>query len=186
MKARKCGQSWFKDWDRGVGGGVAKRPLLLCPGPNELPRRGSWLAEALEFRFTGVGLLYGLEFLRAQGGRLVEGQCPGADEGGVAGGCAKRRAASRPHRAPMRGRAWARTAAQKYWGVVGGVERGVGKRGCGRGLVGGQSEGGGVCAARMLRKLGTLKERSQKVARLQASLWPVLFTVVGWGACTYL
>ena len=46
---------------------------------------------------------------------------------------------------------------QKYWGVVSGVERGVGKRGCGRGLVGGQNEGGGVCAARMLRKSRTLK-----------------------------
>lgn len=31
MKGRKCGQSWFKDWDRGVGGGVAKRPLLYGP-----------------------------------------------------------------------------------------------------------------------------------------------------------
>lgn len=31
------------------------------------------MAEAAEFRFTGVGLLYGPESLRAQGGSLVEG-----------------------------------------------------------------------------------------------------------------
>ena len=83
MNARKCGQSWFKDWDRGVGGGVVKRPLLLCPGPNELPRRGSCLAEAAEFRFTGVSFLYGPESLRAQGGSFMEERCVGADEGGM-------------------------------------------------------------------------------------------------------
>ena len=81
MKGRNCGQSRFQDWDRGVGGDVAKRPLLLCPGPNELPRRGKCLAEAAEFRFTGVGLLCGPESLRAQGGSLMEGRCAGADEG---------------------------------------------------------------------------------------------------------
>ena len=104
VNARKCGQSWFKDWDRGVGGGVVKRPLLLCPGPNELPRRGSCLAEAAEFRFTGVSFLYGPESLRAQGGSVMEVRCAGADEGGYAGGSAKRRAAGRPHRAPLRER----------------------------------------------------------------------------------
>ena len=36
---------------------------------------------------------------------FVEGRCAGADEGGP-GGSAKRRAAGRPHRAPLRGRAW--------------------------------------------------------------------------------
>ena len=85
-------------------GGVVKHSLLLCPGPNELPRRGSWLAEAAEFRFIGVGFLYGPESLRAQAGSLMEGRCAGADEGGYAGGCAKRRAAGRPHRVPLRGR----------------------------------------------------------------------------------
>ena len=104
MKGRKCGQSWFKDWDRGVGGGVVKRPLLLCPGPNESLSRGKCLAEAAEFRFAGVGILCGPESLRAQGGSLMEGRCPGADEGGYAGGSAKRRAAGRLRRAPMRGR----------------------------------------------------------------------------------
>lgn len=104
MKTRKCGQSWFKDWDRGVGGGVVKRPLLLCPGSNELPQCGQCLAAAAEFRFAGVGLLYGPESLRAQGGSLMEVRSAGADEGGYAGGCAKRRAAARLHRAPLRGR----------------------------------------------------------------------------------
>lgn len=33
----------------------------------------------------------------------MEGRCVGADEGGVAGGCAKRRAAGRPHCVPLRG-----------------------------------------------------------------------------------
>ena len=40
---------------------------------------------------------------------------------------------------------------------VGWLGGGIGKLGCGRVLDGGQSEGGGVCAARMLRKSGTLK-----------------------------
>lgn len=39
------------------------------------------MAEAAEFRFAGVGLLYEPETLRAQGGRLMEGRCAGADEG---------------------------------------------------------------------------------------------------------
>ena len=61
---------------------------------------------------------------------------------------------------------WARTAAEKYWVVVSGVERGVGKRGCGRELDGEQSEGGDVCAARMLRKSDTLKAlRAQEYRR---------------------
>lgn len=47
--------------------------------------------------------------------------------------------------------------------------RGVGKQGGGKGLAGEQSEGGGVCVARMLPKPVALKGRSQKVARLQAS-----------------
>lgn len=98
------GKLGFRIGIEGVGGGVAKRPLLLCPGPNELPRRGQCLAEAAEFRFTGVGLLYGPESLQAQGGSRMEGRCAGADEGGVVGGSAKRRAAGRPHRAPLRGR----------------------------------------------------------------------------------
>ena len=104
MKTRKCGQSWFKDWDRGVGGGVVKRPLLLCPGSNELPQCGQCLAAAAEFRLAGVGLLYGPESLRAQDGSLMEGRCAGADEGGDVGSSAKRRAAGRPHRAPLRER----------------------------------------------------------------------------------
>ena len=104
MKARKCGQSRIQDWDKGVGGGIAKRPLLLCLGSNELPRRGQCLAVAAEFRFIGVGFLYGPESLRAQGGRLMEWRCADADEGGYAGGSAKRRAAGGPHRAPLRGR----------------------------------------------------------------------------------
>lgn len=29
VKARKCGHSRFQDWERGVGGGVAKRPFLV-------------------------------------------------------------------------------------------------------------------------------------------------------------
>lgn len=81
MKGRRCGQSRIQDWDKGVGGGVAKRPLHLCLGPNELPRRSQCLAEATEFRFAGVGFLYGPESLRAQGGSLMEGRCTGADEG---------------------------------------------------------------------------------------------------------
>lgn len=93
MKTRKCGHSRVQDWDRGDWGGVAKRPLLLCSGPNELPRRGQCLAVAAEFRFIGVGFLYGPESLRAQGGSLMEGRCAGADEGGDAGSCAKRHAA---------------------------------------------------------------------------------------------
>jgi len=104
VKARKCGQARFQDRDRGFGGGVAKRPLHLCPGPNELPRRGQCLTEAAEFRFTGAGFLYGPEFLRAQGDSLMESRCAGADEEGYAGGSAKRRAAGRPHRAPLGGR----------------------------------------------------------------------------------
>ena len=67
-------------------------------------RSGQCLAEAAKFRFAGVGLLYGPESLRAQDGSLVEGRCAGADEGGDAGGSAKRRAAGRPHRAPLRRR----------------------------------------------------------------------------------
>lgn len=106
VKVRKCGQSRIQDWDRGVRGGVANRPLLLCPGSNELPRRVQCLAEAAEFRFTSVGLLYGPESLRVKGGRLMEGRCAGAGEGGDAGGCAKQHAAGRPHRVPLRGRAW--------------------------------------------------------------------------------
>lgn len=81
-------------------------PAPFKPGPNEPPRRGQCLPGAAEFRFTGVGLLYGPESLRAQGGSLMEGRCAGADEGGYAGGSAKRRAAGRPHRAPLRGQAW--------------------------------------------------------------------------------
>lgn len=95
MKARKCGQSRIQDWGRGDWGGVAKRALHLCPGLNELPRRGQCLAEAAELRFAGVGLLYGPESLRAQGGSVMEVRCAGADEGGCAGGSAKRRAAVR-------------------------------------------------------------------------------------------
>ncbi len=106
VKVRKCGQSRIQDWDRGVRGGVANRPLLLCPGSNELPRRVQCLAEAAEFRFTSVGLLYGPESLRVKGGRLMEGRYAGAGEGGDAGGCAKQHAAGRPHRVPLRGRAW--------------------------------------------------------------------------------
>ncbi len=102
MKARKCGRARIRD--RGSGGGVAKRPFLLYPGPNELPQRGQCLAVAAEFRFAGVGFLCGPESLRAQGGSLMEGRCAGADEGGYAGGSAKRRAAGGPHRAPLRGR----------------------------------------------------------------------------------
>lgn len=79
MKARKCGRARIRD--RGSGGGVAKRPFLLYPGLNELPQRGQCLAEAAEFRFAGVGFLYGPESLRAQGGSLMEGRCAGADEG---------------------------------------------------------------------------------------------------------
>lgn len=104
MKGPKVGNLRFRIGIEGVGGGVAKRPLLLCPGPIELPRRGQCLAEAAEFRFAGVGILCGPESLRAQGGSLMEGRCPGADEGGYAGGSAKRRAAGRLRRAPMRGR----------------------------------------------------------------------------------
>ena len=155
MKARKCGRARIRD--RGSGGGVAKRPFLLYPGPNELPQRGQCLAEAAGFRFAGVGLLYEPESLRAQGGRLMEVRCAGADEGGYAGGCAKRRAAGRPNRAPLRGRVGRGLRLKSAGELWVGVERGVGKRGCGRGLDGGQSEGGGVCAARMLRKSGTLK-----------------------------
>ena len=51
------------------------------PRPNELPRRGSWLAVAAEFRFAGVGFLYGPESLWAQGGSLTGARCSGADEG---------------------------------------------------------------------------------------------------------
>ena len=76
----------------------------LCPGPNERPRRGSWLAEATEFRFADVGFLYGSESLRAQGGSLMEVRCAGSDVGGYAGGSAKRGAAGRPHCVPLRGR----------------------------------------------------------------------------------
>ena len=86
----------------------------------------------------------------------MEGRCAGADEvvmreavlsdvrqvGHIVHQCAGERGA--------------RTAAQKYRGVVSG-ERGDGKRGYGRVLDGGQSEGGGGCAARMLRKSGALK-----------------------------
>ncbi len=127
-------------------------PAPFKPGPNEPPRRGQCLAEAAEFRFTGVDLLCGPEALRAQGGSLMEVRCAGANEvvmqeavlsdmrqvGHIVHHCAGE---------------WARTAAQKYWGVVGGVERGVGKRGCSRRLDGGQSEGGasarrGCCGSR--------------------------------------
>lgn len=49
------------------------------------------------------------------------------------------------------------------------VRWGVGKQGGGKGLVGERGEGGGVCVARLLPKPVTLKRRSLKVARLQAS-----------------
>ena len=89
MKGRRCGQSRIQDWDKGVGGGVAKRSLHLCLGPNELPQRGQRFAAAAEFRSTGVSLLYGPESLRAQGDKLMEGRYAGTDEGGYAGGSAK-------------------------------------------------------------------------------------------------
>lgn len=82
----------------------------------------------------------------------MEGRCAGANEGGDAGGCARRRAAGRPHRAPLRGRV-GRGLWLKSTGTLCAGEWGVGKRGCGGGLVGGQSEGGasarrGCCGSR--------------------------------------
>lgn len=88
MKGPKVGNLRFRIGIEGVGGGVAKRPFLLYPGPNELPQRGQCLAVAAEFRFIGVGFLYGPESLRAQGGRLMEWRCADADEEGYAGGSA--------------------------------------------------------------------------------------------------
>lgn len=52
----------------------------------------------------------------------MEGRCAGADEGGYAGGSAKRRAAGRPHRAPLRGRGGADSGSK----VLGRCERGKG------------------------------------------------------------
>ena len=127
------------------------------------------MAEAAEFRFTGIGLLYGPESLRAQGGSRMEGRCVGADEGGLAGSCAKRRAAGRPRRVPLRERVGRGLRLKGTGSLSAGVERGVGKRGCSRGLDGGQSEGGVVCVVHLLLKPDMLKGRSLLVARLQAS-----------------
>ena len=52
----------------------------------------------------------------------MEGRCAGADEGGYAGGSAKRRTAGRPHRAPLRGRGGADCGSK----VLGRCERGKG------------------------------------------------------------
>lgn len=85
MKGRKCGQSWFKDWDRGLGE-ASPSARSFCPSPNELPQRGQCSTEVIEFRFTGVGLLHEPETLRAQVSSLMEVQRAGPDEGGDAEG----------------------------------------------------------------------------------------------------
>lgn len=63
--------------------------------------------------------------------------------------------------------------------------RGVGKRGCGRGLDGGQSEGGGRLHGADAAGVGDVKGRSQKVARLQASEWAGLIHCP-WLGCLYV
>lgn len=98
----------------------------------------------------------------------MEVQCDGADEGGDAEGLRNGDRLATPPYPSNSAHPQAPSPAQKYWvGAVCGVEvvRGVGKQGSGEGLVGER----GVCAARMLPKPVTLKGRSQKVARLQAS-----------------
>lgn len=68
----------------------------------------------------------------------------------------------------------------------GGVVRwGVGKQGGGKGLVGERGEGGGVCVAQKLPKPVTLKRRSLKVARLQASQLAGLIHCP-WLGCLYV
>ena len=86
----------------------------------------------------------------------MEGRCAGADEGGYAGGSAKRRTAGRPHRAPLRGRGGADCGSK----VLGRCERGKGasaSEAVAEYSVVGRAKAGGVCAAWMLRKSGTLK-----------------------------
>ena len=57
----------------------------------------------------------------------------------------------------------------REWGWMG-----VGKQATGRGLDGEQREGGGVCVAWLMWNSNTQKNRSLKVARLQATQMPSL------------
>ena len=65
------------------------------------------------------------------------------------------------------------------------VRWGVGKQGGGKGLVGERGEGGGVCVAQKLPKPVTLKRRSLKAARLQASQLAGLIHC-SWLGCLYV
>lgn len=71
----------FRTGIEGLGEASPSARSFYAPAPNELPRRGQCLDEATEFRFAGVGFLYGSESLRAQGGSLMEVRCAGVDEG---------------------------------------------------------------------------------------------------------
>ena len=76
----------------------------LCPGPNELPRRGHawlWLRS-----FDSPALVFSADQNLSERRAAASWRCdaPVRMKGGYAGGSAKRRAAGRPHRAPLRER----------------------------------------------------------------------------------
>ena len=153
-------------------------PAPFKPGPNEPPRRGQCLPGAAEFRFAGVGLLYGPESLRAQGGSVMEVRCAGADEGGCAGGSAKRRAAGRPHCAPLRGRAWRGLQLKSTGALWAGWKGASASEAVAEDSMVSSAKAGRLCGADAA-EVGHAK--GLKVARLQARqmFGPISFSVAG-------